>query len=253
MALSESSKKTHNEHEEEKKNHKARHGQDEDKDMIEHTAVLRAKINAAMDEDDPDKKHEFLKQAMDMVDELKKKTEKRIKRVWALTSLGAGIVIGLDLFIINYWLTNPGIVLTGFLIAIALITFLGMLIVSSFHSEQHPKHVKGSSGVMRRALAVSFVVVYFVVFSVIVFGEPTYFDDQNSVLTTTLEDHSEEGISSEEVEHEEDSKQIKVDREVLLDHLTKIIITILAFYFGTKGAKEIAEIIKNAVLTSVPV
>jgi len=180
--------------------------------------------------------------------------------VWIRTSLGTIAIFGIDLGLIGLWIKSEQ-PLTGFLIAIALATLVGMLMVSSYHSESHPKHIQGSTGVMRRALTVSFVVIYFVVFPFIVFGDPVNLDntnDKNSIPSTTLEDSSskilslnylmvaEEETSSEDTEHEESSDSIKVGRDVLLDHLTKILMVILGFYFGTKGVKEIVETAKNS-------
>ena len=172
--------------------------------------------------------------------------------VWYRVSVGTIGVFLIDLCLIVLWFYT-GVALTGFLIAIALVTLVGMLMTSSYHSERHPKHIQGSTGVMRRALTVSFVVIYFVVFSVIVFDAPVNTDDQNLPHSTTLEESSskilsldylmvaEEETSSEDTEHEESSDSIKVGRDALLDHLTKIMMVILGFYFGTKGVKEIVE------------
>lgn len=228
-----------------------------DKDILEYIQNTDKTIPKSAD----DFKH--MKEEAEKWVEQGRSNRKSVLHVWRLTSLGAGIVFVVDLILIYVWLST-NFILTGFLITIGLVTLLGMLIVSSYHSERHPKHIQGSTGVMRRALTVSFVVVYFVVFSVIVFGEPTNTDDQNLIQSTTLEKSNsqifsldyvmvaEEETLSKETEHEETLDSIKVKREVVLDHLTKIMITILGFYFGTKGVKEIVEAAKKKPDTITP-
>ena len=107
--------------------------------------------------------------------------------------------------IVEHW--NP----VWSLSAIGIITFFGMLIVSSLHQVK-----VDSQGTMRKALASSMVIVYLIVFTLIIFG----FD-----FAALLQDESPTGLTSSEI----------------LDHLTKIILVILGFYFGFKGIKEIVK------------
>lgn len=104
--------------------------------------------------------------------------------------------------------------------SIGFITFFGMLVVSSHHSIMK----EDSKGTMRKALASSFVVVYLIVFALIIF---------NGIDITEIA-----GIHSED-------ENTQLTSSKILDHLTKIIMVILGFYFGTKGVKEIAEVVKK--------
>lgn len=140
----------------------------------------------------------------------------RTYKEWAITSGLALIVMTTILTLlyaglVEHW--NP----VWSLSAIGIITFFGMLIVSSVHQIK----VKDSQGTMRRALASSMVVVYLIVFTLIIFGV----DFDTLLLDETSKGESPTGLTSSEI----------------LDHLTKIILVILGFYFGTKGIKEIVK------------
>jgi len=85
--------------------------------------------------------------------------------------------------------------------------------ITSYHQEHHPKHVKGHKGVMRAAITSSFIIVYFIVLSLVLFGEQSIIQN--------------------------------VPREKILEHFTSIIIVIIGFYFGSKGAIELYKTIKG--------
>jgi len=132
---------------------------------------------------------------------------KSIRHVSIRTAIFSGILVGL-IFVILIWDISddnkPSIWLIAF---VGIIAFFGMLMISSYHSEHHPKHIKGSKGVLRRAITSSFVCVYFIVLSLILFGEQSLVED--------------------------------VSRDKILGHFTNIIIVIVGFYFGSKGAIEL--------------
>ena len=139
----------------------------------------------------------------------------RTYKRWAITS-GLALIVMTTILALLYagiverW--NP----VWSLSAIGIITFFGMLIVSSIHQVK-----VDSQGTMRKALASSMVIVYLIVFTLIIFGV----DFDTLLLDETSKGESPTGLTSSEI----------------LDHLTKIILVILGFYFGTKGIKEIVK------------
>ena len=140
-------------------------------------------------------------------------------KVWALTAGLSFIILVADLVILHLAVSEQ-ISMIWAVPAIGLVTFIGMLIVSSYHSEMRPSLVKGSKGIMRKGLASSLVAVYIVVLSLILFGIdfiPTKLTSGENAL-----------------------KPIDV-----LDHFTNIIVIILAFYFGTRGTAEIIKSVKG--------
>jgi len=150
---------------------------------------------------------------------------KHAHRDWAVTSIIALSIMISVLAILYIGLQDTTIEnsdknMIWTISAIGLITFFGMLIVSSHHSIMK----EDSKGTMRKALASSFLVVYLIVFALIIFS----------------------GINISELVNNnssEDNSQLTPNQ--ILDHLTKIIMVILGFYFGTKGVKEIAEVVKK--------
>lgn len=92
---------------------------------------------------------------------------------------------------------------------VGLITFFGMLIISSYHAIHHPD----SKGTMRKALAGSLVAVYVVILALSLSGR-LYYTENVMVM-------------------------------ILVENFSVVIITIIGFYFGTKGATEFLKMWKT--------
>ena len=133
---------------------------------------------------------------------------------WMITSTIASFIGGLDIYFLLYMTNNTNH--TGFnLGAIGIITFFGMLIVSSLHGINN----KASKGTFRQAVASTVIVVYIIAFSLITFGNS---ETNNSVSPTT-----------------------EIDDKTVLGYFSNIVIVVIAFYFGTKGVKEFLPILKG--------
>lgn len=129
-------------------------------------------------------------------------------RDWAVTSIIATVVAFLDIASIYIGVIKPEFIYWS-IASEGIITFFGMLIVSSYHARIKPN----SKGTMRRAIAGSLVSVYLIV---IALGLADKFPDiSDATLRTVLE-----GFSA-------------------------VIITIIGFYFGAKGAAEVLSKQKN--------
>ncbi len=119
---------------------------------------------------------------------------------WIKTTIIACVVGAIDFAVISV-----GIVVNDVTFSIAgvgLVTFFGMLIISSYHVIHQPD----SKGTMRKALAGSLVAVYVVILALSLSGRLE--NVQNQMVMT------------------------------LIENFTWIIITIIGFYFGTKGVTE---------------
>ena len=131
---------------------------------------------------------------------------------WSGTTKRAAIVVAIDIMIlvIGLELRNYGSINLGWTIAaIGIITFFGMLSVSSYHKRNTPEHDKGT---MRDALAASLICTYFVVLAF------SMFEKVNSGNTTV---------------------------DSLLNSYSSVIMIMVGFYFGSKGAVEIYKIKKG--------
>lgn len=126
---------------------------------------------------------------------------------WKNTTIIAGIVAAIDFAIISFGiLLNHGMEFTTWsLSSVGIITFFGMLIISSHHAKHHTE----SKGIMRKSLTASLISVYIVVLSLALSG-------------------SFGGIQDE------------MTRSVL-SNFSVVVITIVGFYFGTKGISEIIK------------
>lgn len=91
---------------------------------------------------------------------------------------------------------------------VGIITFFGMLMISSHHAIHQPD----STGTMRKAIAGSLIVVYVVVLGLSMSGS---LDLSSNELTKSL-----------------------------LENFSFVIITIIGFYFGTKGVAEFLKLRK---------
>lgn len=141
------------------------------------------------------------------------KYTKSIRNVSMKTALFSGLLVGLIFSILIYDINDDQKLSVWIIAFVGIIAFFGMLMITSYHQEHHPKHVKGHKGVMRTAITSSFICVYFIVLSLVLFGEQSIIQN--------------------------------VPREKILEHFTSIIIVIIGFYFGSKGAIELYKIIKG--------
>jgi hypothetical protein len=127
------------------------------------------------------------------------------KENWARTS-GLGIILVASdlivLFIGGKFYDNP----TGIIAAVGIMTFFGMLMISSYHKKNF---VDPDKGTMRDALAGSLISVYFVILG---------FDMVKGVQTAA---------------------------DPILNNFSSVIIILIAFYFGSKAVTEIYNI-KNS-------
>ena len=138
--------------------------------------------------------------------ETKEQKEKEKRRTWKKTTELGIIVASLDVIIVvvgvYLYNINSDNNLGWTVAAVGIVTFFGMLIVSSYHKRDSPE---GDKGTMRDALTASLISAYFV------------------VLTYSL------------------SVKIESSTPVnsLLSSFSSVIIIVIGFYFGSKGAVEI--------------
>lgn len=129
---------------------------------------------------------------------------------WALTSLIAAFVAFLDIGALYIGLTNTQFLYWS-IAAEGIITFFGMLIVSSFYARYKPN----SKGTMRKAIASSLILVYVILLALTFSGR---FGTADTVFQNVLEGFS------------------------------LVIMTIIGFYFGSKGALEVVSLWKNKTM-----
>ncbi len=135
------------------------------------------------------------------------KQDKHLHTGWIRTAIIACIVASLA--IASFW---HGVIIDKISWSIAgvgIITFFGMLAISSYHSLHQPN----STGTLRKAIAGSMISVYIVVLALL-------FSDN----LPTLENEA---------------------AMTLLDNFSYVIMTIIGFYFGSKGAIEFLKIWKG--------
>ena len=126
---------------------------------------------------------------------------------WNKTTLIACLVCTADVVVLL-----TGIILDDVFWSIAgvgMVTFFGMLIISSYHAIHHPD----SKGTMRKALAGSLGAVYVVILALSLSGR-LYYTENVMVM-------------------------------ILVENFSVVIITIIGFYFGTKGATEFLKMWKT--------
>jgi len=131
---------------------------------------------------------------------------------WNQTTIIACIIGAIDLVIISIGILVNDVILL--IAGVGLVTFFGMLIISSYHAIHHPD----SKGTMRKAIAGSLVAVYVVILALLLSGK---------------------------IDHTENEMVI-----TLVEHFSFVIITIIGFYFGTKGVTDFLEFWKNTRKTS---
>ena len=95
------------------------------------------------------------------------------------------------------------------IVGIGIVTFFGMLAISSYYSIHNPD----SKGTMRKAIAASMISVYIVVLGLL-------FSDQLPDLQTEA-------------------------AMELMQNFSYVIMTVIGFYFGTKGATEFLKLWKE--------
>ena len=123
---------------------------------------------------------------------------------WKKTAIIACIVAGLA--ILSFWTGAIIDKISWSIVGVGIITFFGMLAISSYHS----LHKKGSSGTMRKAIASSMISVYIVVLALLFSGNLPSLENESSMT--------------------------------LMENFSYVIMTIIGFYFGTKGASEFLKI-----------
>lgn len=132
------------------------------------------------------------------------KQDKHLHDGWIRTSIIAGVVASLA--IACFWY---GVILDEIAWSIAgvgIITFFGMLAISSYNSLHQPN----STGTLRKAIASSMITVYIVVLSLLFSGNLPSLENQASMT--------------------------------LMENFSYVIMTIIGFYFGSKGANEFLKI-----------
>lgn len=131
-------------------------------------------------------------------------------RQWAVTSVIAAIVAVADIVIIYIGIVNhDNDILYWSIASEGMITFFGMLIVSSYHARYKPS----SKGIMRRAIAASLISMYVILLALTISGKFTSNADQIT--------------------------------QVIVEEFSIIIMIIIGFYFGSKGMIEILDFWKN--------
>lgn len=127
---------------------------------------------------------------------------------WGTTTAIAIAVLVADLACI--WYSKDS--LTFAVAGTGLITFFGILMISNYYKSQNP-HVE-DVGAMRQALAGSLFAVYFVILGVTL-QRPDISASTGTVL------------------------------KAITDNFWAIILSVIAFYFGSKGAQSVAKTLKN--------
>ena len=131
-------------------------------------------------------------------------------QAWALKSIVAGIIGTLDIIVFYVGISQGGLqnlVLT--LVPIAIITFFGVMALSSLHSATTDKD---SKGIMRKSLTSTLVLVFVAILAISYGGDLKVDPSAEKILTE------------------------------LNSSFTYVIITIIGFYFGTKSVREYLQI-----------
>ena len=123
---------------------------------------------------------------------------------WKKTAIIACIVAGLA--ILSFWTGAIIDQISWSIVGVGIVTFFGMLAISSYHS----LHKKNSTGTMRKAIASSMISVYIVVLALLFSGNLPSLENESSMI--------------------------------LMENFSYVIMTIVGFYFGTKGASEFLKI-----------
>ncbi|WP_268543919.1 hypothetical protein [Candidatus Nitrosotenuis cloacae] len=128
---------------------------------------------------------------------------------WAITSMIAAVIAITDVAVIYVGVIQTGIVYWS-IASVGIVTFFGMLIVSSYHARLKPS----SRGTMRKSIAGSLISVYLIVLALGITGRFPNISDE------TL--------------------------QTILEGFSMVIMTIIGFYFGSKGAAEVVAARKES-------
>ncbi len=123
---------------------------------------------------------------------------------WQKTAIIACIVAGMSIAVFLYGDFVDKI--SWSIAGVGIITFFGMLAISSYHSIHNPN----SKGTMRKAIASSMISVYVVVLALLFSGQLPTLENEASMT--------------------------------LMENFSYVIMTIIGFYFGSKGAAEFLKI-----------
>jgi len=129
---------------------------------------------------------------------------KHLHTGWIKTSIIGCIVAGLA--IMSFWVGVLIDKISWSIAGVGIITFFGMLAISSYHSLHYPN----SKGTMRKAIASSMISVYIVVLALLFSGNLPILENETSMT--------------------------------LMGNFSFVILTIMGFYFGSKGTVEFLKI-----------
>ncbi len=132
------------------------------------------------------------------------KQDKHLHIGWIRTVILACIVASLAIGSFWYGVTIDKI--SWSIAGVGIITFFGMLSISSYHSLHQPN----STGTLRKAIAASMISVYIVVLALLFSDDLPPLENEASMT--------------------------------LMNNFSYVIITIIGFYFGSKGATEFLKI-----------
>ena len=126
---------------------------------------------------------------------------------WIKTTIIACVVAALSVssFFLGIYYDNVSWSIVG----VGIITFFGMLVISSYHNLHQPD----STGTMRKAIAGSMISVYLVVLGLLFSDNLPSFENEASMI--------------------------------MMQNFSYVIMTIIGFYFGSKGAKEFLKFWKG--------
>ena len=135
------------------------------------------------------------------------KLDEHLHEGWKKTTTIGCIVAAASLvvFFLGQTIGNVSLSIVG----VGIVTFFGMLAISSYYSIHNPE----SKGTMRKAIAASMISVYVVVLGLL-------FSDQLPDLQTEA-------------------------AMELMQNFSYVIMTVIGFYFGTKGASEFLKLWKG--------
>ncbi len=132
------------------------------------------------------------------------KQDKHLHIGWIRTVILACIVASLSIG--SFWYGVIIDKISWSIVGVGIITFFGMLSISSYHSLHQPN----STGTLRKAIAASMISVYIVVLALLFSDDLPPLENEASMT--------------------------------LMNNFSYVIITIIGFYFGSKGATEFLKI-----------
>jgi len=203
-------------------------------------------------------KEELLKTAKILTDQPK---GSGFKATWVTYAIGIGLMIANIAVATFYW--KEIIEIENTIIFTTFITFFGVLFLSAQHRQtQAAPQEKQASGIMRRSIAATIVLVYLISFAAITFGDFQEKDklgisseetitqlNQTLNQILELEDLSESDNLQEEfnqrlekLKNIRDILKIELDsQQTMLGHFTTVVSVVIAFYFGSKVVEKVAS------------